>query len=368
MMRRCAPRTRKARPRSTTRSTIGTTSSLSSRARAQRTTGHGFVGIGRKQLLEHPAAALRGARRGARIRARGRIRTSNSPTPTSSWPPTASIRRSVTDTPISFCPISSVRPNRYIWLGVAKRVRRVHLRLPQDRARLVPGAHLQVRLETSTFIVETTEDAFEAHGLGELDQDGSIAFCEKLFAETLDGAKLMTNARHLRGSAWLNFNAADLRPVELLQRPSHVVLMGDAAHTAHFAIGSGTKLAIDDAIELARQFDARRPYGRRIFRRCSRLTRRCAASMSRASRTRRATRWNGSRWSAGATAISSSREQFMYSHADALAAHQPRELAAARQGLAGGLRALVRRARPALRSTTTSVRRRRCSRPIACAA
>ena len=67
----------------------------------------------------------------------------------------------------------------------------------------------------------------------------------------------MSNARHLRGSAWLNFNRLICSRWSCFNGRSHVVLMGDAAHTAHFAIGSGTKLAVDDAIELARQFDAR---------------------------------------------------------------------------------------------------------------
>jgi anthraniloyl-CoA monooxygenase len=88
-----------------------------------------------------------------------------------------------------------------------------------------------------------------------MDQDQSIAFCEELFAETLDGHKLMSNARHLRGSSWLNFGRLICETWSHFNGNSHVVLMGDSAHTAHFAIGSGTKLAIDDAIELARQFD-----------------------------------------------------------------------------------------------------------------
>ena len=87
-----------------------------------------------------------------------------------------------------------------------------------------------------------------------MDQDQSIAFCENLFAETLDGHRLMTNARHLRGSAWLNFSRLICGNWSTFNGFNHVVLMGDAAHTAHFAIGSGTKLAIDDAIELAKQF------------------------------------------------------------------------------------------------------------------
>src|SRR4026208_807838 len=74
-----------------------------------------------------------------------------------------------------------------------------------------------------------------------------IAACERIFARNLGGHGLMTNARHLRGSAWLNFNRV------LCQTWSHenIVLMGDAAATAHFSVGSGTKLALESAIALA---------------------------------------------------------------------------------------------------------------------
>jgi anthraniloyl-CoA monooxygenase len=77
-----------------------------------------------------------------------------------------------------------------------------------------------------------------------------------LFAGNLKGEKLMTNARHLRGSAWLNFQRVKCEQWWQFNGRSHVVLMGDAVHTAHFAIGSGTKLALEDAIELVRQFKA----------------------------------------------------------------------------------------------------------------
>lgn len=107
---------------------------------------------------------------------------------------------------------------------------------------------------TSTFIVETTEEAYQAFKLGDMSQDESISFCEKLFADTLQGAKLMTNANHLRGSAWINFRHLVCNKWSYYNGKSYVVLAGDAAHTAHFAIGSGTKLAIEDAIELTKQF------------------------------------------------------------------------------------------------------------------
>src|SRR3978361_512807 len=110
-----------------------------------------------------------------------------------------------------------------------------------------------------TFSVESAEHMWLAHGLDKLDAEESVTFCEKVFARHLQGAALMTNARHLRGSAWLNFQRIRCAQwwVGAGQRESGhapVVLMGDAVHTAHFAIGSGTKLALEDAIELANQF------------------------------------------------------------------------------------------------------------------
>ena len=77
----------------------------------------------------------------------------------------------------------------------------------------------------------------------------SIEFCQQLFGKYLGGHPLMSNARHLRGSAWLNFNRV------LCERWHHrnLVLIGDAAHTAHFSIGSGTKLAMEDAMSLVAQ-------------------------------------------------------------------------------------------------------------------
>jgi anthraniloyl-CoA monooxygenase len=155
-----------------------------------------------------------------------------------------------------FKPDIARRPNRYIWLGVKKR----YDAFTFDFQRTPHGwfqAHIyKFDDEHSTFIVETTESTFNALGLGTMTQDESIAFCEGLFADVLEGAPLLTNARHLRGSAWLNFSRLTCERWHHHNGKSHVVLMGDAAHTAHFAIGSGTKLALEDAIELARQIEA----------------------------------------------------------------------------------------------------------------
>jgi anthraniloyl-CoA monooxygenase len=88
-----------------------------------------------------------------------------------------------------------------------------------------------------------------------MSQIDAIAYCERLFAEHLDGHPLLSNAGHLRGSnAWIAFPRIVCEQWVHWNNDVPVVLMGDAAHTAHFSIGSGTKLALEDAIELARCF------------------------------------------------------------------------------------------------------------------
>ncbi|MBV9026995.1 MAG: bifunctional salicylyl-CoA 5-hydroxylase/oxidoreductase [Candidatus Eremiobacteraeota bacterium] len=99
----------------------------------------------------------------------------------------------------------------------------------------------------STFIVECREETWHAHGLDSADTADTIAFCEGLFAPYLQGHRLMANSTHLRGRDWLNFTHVGNERWWF----DDVVLLGDAAHTAHFSVGSGTKLAMEDAIELA---------------------------------------------------------------------------------------------------------------------
>ncbi|MBB3545008.1 bifunctional salicylyl-CoA 5-hydroxylase/oxidoreductase [Rhizobium sp. BK399] len=219
----------------------------------QRTSGHGFVGIGRKKLLN--VLQKRCEELGVELIFETDV-TSDLDFPDAdlvigSDGLNSKIRNHY---PEVFQPDMITRPNRYIWLGTNK----LYDAFTFDFRKTDHGwfqAHIyKFDDQTSTFIIETTEEAYLAHGLDKMDQDGSIAFCENLFREVLDGAPLMTNSRHLRGSAWLNFNRLICGKWSHFNGNSHVVLMGDAAHTAHFAIGSGTKLAIDDAIELTRQF------------------------------------------------------------------------------------------------------------------
>ena len=226
---------------------------LDFRGRTIRSGGHGFIGIGRKHLLnilqrrcedvgvrlcfeqdvdsdaDFPDADLIIASDGIN----SKIRTKY-----------ASI----------FKPDIVTRPNRFIWLGTRRLWDAFNFTFEKTEHGWFQAHIYKFDDETSTFIVETPEHVWKAHGLDTADADASVAFCETLFARTLDGHALMTNARHLRGSAWLNFQRVRCEEWSHFNGRSHVVLMGDAVHTAHFAIGSGTKLAIEDAIELANQF------------------------------------------------------------------------------------------------------------------
>ena len=99
----------------------------------------------------------------------------------------------------------------------------------------------------STFIVETDPATWEAAGLETLDEAAQLAFLERLFAKHLDGEKLLSNK-----STWIHFHTLKCATWS----HENVVLVGDSAHTAHFSIGSGTKMAMEDAIALANALGA----------------------------------------------------------------------------------------------------------------
>jgi anthraniloyl-CoA monooxygenase len=152
----------------------------------------------------------------------------------------------------------------------------------------------------STFIVETPDSVWRAAGLESMSKEEGIAFCERLFAPWLDGHPLVSNAQHLRGSAsWIRFPRIVcerwVQPAGGADGRTPVVLMGDAAHTAHFSIGSGTKLALEDAIDLSTRIS---DHAGNLDAALAR-TAANAASRSSRSRTRPATRPNGSSTSTG---------------------------------------------------------------------
>jgi anthraniloyl-CoA monooxygenase len=211
--------------------------------------GHGFAGIGRMQmlvLLQERACEL-----GVEIR----FETAFS---------SAEHYRREYDVVVACDGINSVVRNEYadvfrpeidlrlckfIWLGTHQKFGDAFTFIFEQTEHGWMWAHCyQFDGDTATVIVECTQATWDAWGFEHMSKDETIAACERVFARHLDGHALISNATHLRGSAvWINF------PRVICERWHHqnVVLMGDAAATGHFSIGSGTRLAFDSAIALA---------------------------------------------------------------------------------------------------------------------
>ena len=211
--------------------------------------GHGFCGIGRKKLLlilQDRARAL-----GVDLQFETDVKAAsdymkdydlvvacdglNSKT-----------RLEFADT---FKPDIDVRRCPFVWMGTHQKFDDAFTFIFEKTDKGWVWVHAyQFDPDTATFIVECSQKTFDAYGFGEMTQQESIAVCEEIFKDHLGGHKLMTNANHIRGSAWIKF------PRVLCEKWSHenVVLLGDASATAHFSIGSGTKLALESAISLAK--------------------------------------------------------------------------------------------------------------------
>ena len=217
------------------------------KGRAIRSGGHGFCGIGRKRLLSILQARCRAL--GVRLEFEQEI-TDDAPYADAdliiaSDGINSTIRRKYAHV---FEPQVETRLCRYMWFGTHKIFDAFTFLFQQTEHGWFQVHAYRFDETTSTFIVETPEPVWRAAGLDKMSSEDSIAFCERLFAPWLDGQPLLTNAAHLRGSAWINFNRVSNK------RWTHgrIVLLGDAAHTAHFSVGSGTKLAFEDCITLHR--------------------------------------------------------------------------------------------------------------------
>ncbi len=161
----------------------------------------------------------------------------------------------------TYQPDVDLRACRFVWLGTHRKFDAFTFAFEKTEHGWFQAHAYQFNDDTSTFIVETPEAVWKAHGLDAMSQEEGVQFCERLFAKYLDGEALISNAAHLRGSAiWIRFPRVVCRhwvhDITVDGRQVPVVLMGDAAHTAHFSIGSGSKLALEDAIDLAQAFAA----------------------------------------------------------------------------------------------------------------
>ena len=212
-------------------------------------TGHGFCGIGRKRLLlilQERARAL-----GVNLQFETEVKDASEymddyDLVVASDGLNSKTRMEFEET---FKPDIDVRRCPFVWLGTHQKFDNAFTFIFEKTGKGWIWVHAyQFDKDTATFIVECSQDTFDAYGFGEKTQEETIAICEEIFKDPLDGHKLMTNASHIRGSAWIKF------PRVLCEKWSHqnVVLLGDASATAHFSIGSGTKLALESAISLAK--------------------------------------------------------------------------------------------------------------------
>jgi len=201
-------------------------------------TGHGFAGLSRQTLLR--ILAERAEALGVVLRFE---------TETNSVPAGADLvvvanglnSQIRDDLSEKFEPRVDLRPNRFVWLGTSRPFPAFSFFFATDESGLWRVHAYQYEDGNSTFIVEATEETFRASGLDENDEEATVRFCEALFADVLGEHRLIRNK-----SVWRQF------PTIQCEKWYHdnIVLVGDAVHTAHFSIGSGTKLAMEDAISL----------------------------------------------------------------------------------------------------------------------
>lgn len=145
-----------------------------------------------------------------------------------------------------FQPELDVRANRYIWYGTNQLFHGLTLTFRENKAGIFAAHSYKFNKTSSTFIVECDPQTWDNAGFERMTSDETLNYLGEVFAKDLDGHKLLSN-----NSKWINFLLVKNRNWFF----ENVVLIGDALHTAHFSIGSGTKLAMEDAIALAESFN-----------------------------------------------------------------------------------------------------------------
>ena len=210
-------------------------------------TGHGFCGIGRRQLLLLLQARARDL--GVKLCFQNEIDDVDGLVRDYDLVVAADGANSHTRAAWAgrFQPEIDLRRCKFVWLGTRQTFNDAFTFIFKETPLGWVWAHAyQFDRATATFIVECGAETWARYGFETMGQAQSIATCEAIFAEELGGHRLVSNANHLRGSAWLSFPSVSCARWSA----GNVVLLGDAAATAHFSIGSGTKLAMESAVAL----------------------------------------------------------------------------------------------------------------------
>ena len=208
--------------------------------------GHGFSGIARKKLLN--ILQTRAADLGVQLRFNENVDSADSIGPDliiAADGINSGIRQQYAE---AFNPDLDARTARYVWFGTTFPFDAFTFYFVENEHGVFQAHCYRFDEKLSTFIVECDEQSWRSAGFDSMDTPQSIAACEAMFAERLDGHPLISNAAHRASSPWTNF--VRVRNERWFHK--NIVLIGDAAHTAHFSIGSGTKLAMEDAIALSR--------------------------------------------------------------------------------------------------------------------
>jgi anthraniloyl-CoA monooxygenase len=211
------------------------------RGRIMRSGGHGFCGIARRQLLsilESRARAL-----GVELRNRSEIADVEAYRRDCDLLVGADGLRSVVRAQYehAFEPSLDLRKARYVWLGTHHRFEAFTFSFRKNEHGLFQMHAYPFDRDTGTVIIECDEETFARSGLASASEAETIAYCERLFGDDIGGERLLSNR-----SSWIQFTTVK----NAHWSHENVVIVGDAAHTAHFSIGSGTKLAMEDAIAL----------------------------------------------------------------------------------------------------------------------
>ena len=211
--------------------------------------GHGFAGIGRKQML----ILLQERARELGVNLQFETEFASAETYRKDYDLVVAtdginsrVRNEYADV---FQPDIDTRLCKFVWLGTHQKFDDAFTFIFEKTEHGWMWAHVyQFDDQTATFIVECLPETWDAWGFEQMSKEETVETCRKVFERHLDGHKLMSNAAHLRGSAvWMQF------PRVICEKwyTGNVVLMGDAAATGHFSIGSGSRLAFDSAIALA---------------------------------------------------------------------------------------------------------------------
>jgi anthraniloyl-CoA monooxygenase len=224
--------------------------------------GHGFTGIARRTLLQ----ILRVRARELGVDLRFGVETTDEGLAALGFGDAdvivaadgvnSGIRRRHAET---FQPDIDVRPARYMWLGTTRLFDAFTFLFVETPNGVYQAHAYRFDSQHSAFIVECDERSWAGAGFHRMDIDASVRACETMFRPWLGDHRLIENTPpHLRAEPWVRFP----RVSNARWHHDNIVLIGDAAHTAHFSIGSGTKLAMEDAIALARELHAvRTPTG-----------------------------------------------------------------------------------------------------------